>query len=165
MRKRSKYRPKGIRLDNVTWVVQGLKPLASVKSEYLGLCTKNHLAMTDIAQGRGTSEQVNALIAALNMTEAIARIPPHHLGKEFDKQIRAGQDALLEMVRRGMERDNRFVFTGPELAAVNEALEVHDGQLGACTVAELEKAIYIVQAEIKTNRARVIERKETACGS
>lgn len=164
MRKRSKYRPRGVRLDNVNWVVQGLQPLSSVKSEYLGLCTKNHLAMTDIAQGRGTSEQVNAIIAALNMTEALTRVPPF-LGKEFSTEIRVGQDALFEMVRRGMERDNRFVFTGPELAAVNLALEIHDAQLGACTVAELEKAIYVVQAEIRTNRARVIERKETACGS
>lgn len=158
MRKRSKYRPKGVRLDNVNWVVQGLQPLASLKDQFLRLCTKNHLAMVEIAQGRGTTEQVGALVAALNMTEALTLVPPH-LGKDFKSEILAAQQALFEMSRRGTERGNRFVFTGPEMAAVNFALEVHDGQLGACTVAELETAIHIVRAEHSNNR------RETKCGS
>lgn len=55
MRKKSKYRPKGVRIDAVNWVVAGLKPLRSVKDEHLALVSKNHSAMVEIAQGRGTT--------------------------------------------------------------------------------------------------------------
>lgn len=102
----------------------------------------------------------------MNMTEALYRVRAA-LGKDWADEIRAGQDALLTMTKRGVERGDRFVFTGPEMQAVNLALEVHDAQLDMCTVAELESAIEIVKSEIRAKRARVIESsKETAsCGS
>ena len=40
--------------------------------------------------------------------------------------------------------------------AINEAYEVHDAQLEVCTIAQLEKALDIVNAEIKARKARVI---------
>jgi len=165
MRKRSSYRPKGVRLDVVNWVVAGLKPLRSIKDEHLLLVTKNHGAMVELTKGRGTREQLDVLIAALNMTEALYRVRAA-LGKDWAGEIRAGQDALLAMTRRGVERGNRFLFTGPEMQAVNLALEIHDAQLDMCTVAELEAAIELVKKEIQQNRARVIERTEVSlCGS
>ena len=163
-RKRSKYRPKGVRLDAVTWVVGGFQTLASIKDEHLLLVTKNHSAMAEITQGRGSRDHIDTLIAALNMTEALARVRDS-LGKDWAGEIRAGQDALLAMTKRGIAREDRFVFTGPEMAAINLSLEIHDAQLAQCTVAELDKALDIVRQEIKLNRARSIERKEMVCGS
>ena len=157
MRKRSKYRPKGVRIDAVNWVVQGLQPLRDVREEYIGLRTKNHSSMTEITQGHGTRDHIDMLIAALNMTEALARVRDG-LGRDWAPEIRAGQDALLHMTRRGIERGDRFVFTGPEIQAVNLALDIHDAQLEQCTVAELEKALDIVQQDIRARRARPIER-------
>lgn len=166
MRKKSRYKPKGVRIDAVNWVVAGLKPLRSIKDEHLSLVSKNHSAMVEIAQGRGNRDHLDILIAAMNMTEALYRVRAA-LGKDWAAEIRAGQDALLTMTKRGVERDDRFLFTGPEMQAVNLALEVHDAQLDMCTVAELESAIEIVKSEIRAKRARVIESsKETAsCGS
>lgn len=165
MRKRSSYRPKGVRLDVVNWVVAGLKPLRSIKEEHLLLVTKNHAAMVELAQGRGNRDQLDIIIAALNMAEALYRVRAA-LGKDWQEEIRAAQDALLTMTQRGVERGDRFVFTGLELQAVNVALEIHDAQLDQCTVAELESAIDIVRKEIHSKRARLIERKEVApCGS
>lgn len=166
MRKRSKYRPRGVRIDAVNWVVSGLQPLRSVKDEHLLLVSKNHAAMSELTQGRGTRDHLDIMIAAMNMTEALYRVRAA-LGKDWADEIRAGQDALLVMTNRGVERGDRFLFTGPELQAVNLALEVHDAQLDTCTVAELEAAIELVKTEIRAKRARVIESsKETAsCGS
>lgn len=164
MRKRSKYRPKGVRIDAVNWVVSGLQPLRSVKDEHIALLTKNHGAMMELAQGRGTRDHIDTIIAALNMTEALYRVRAG-LGKDWAAEIRGGQDALLAMTRRGVER-NRFLFTGPEMQAVNLALEIHDAQLDQCTVAELEAAIELVKREIQNKRARAIESKEQqACCS
>jgi uncharacterized small protein (DUF1192 family) len=154
-----------VRIDAVNWVVSGLQPLRSVKDEHLLLVSKNHAAMDELAKGRGTRDHLDVLIAALNMTEAIYRVRAD-LGKDWAGEIRAGQDALLTMTRRGVERGNRLLFTGPEMKAVNLALEIHDAQLDMCIVAELEAAIGLVQAEIKAKRARVIERTEVSlCGS
>lgn len=164
MRKRSKYRPKGVRIDAVNWVVSGLQPLRSVKDEHIALLTKNHGAMVEIAKGHGSRDHIDTIIAALNMTEALYRVRAG-LGKDWAAEIRAGQDALLTMTRRGVER-NRFLFTGPEMQAVNLALEIHDAQLDQCTVAELEAAIELVKREIQNKRARAIESKEQqACCS
>lgn len=156
MRKRSKYRPKGVRLDVMTWVKQGMQPLRDVRKEYIDLRTKNHSSMAEITRGHGTRDHIDMLIAALNMTEALARVRDG-LGRDWSSEIRLAQDALLTMTRRGIERGDRFVFTGPELQAVNLALEIHDAQLEQCTVAEIEKALDIVTNDIRNKRARVIE--------
>lgn len=162
MRKRSKYRPKGVRIDAVNWVVSGLKPLASIKDEHQLLVAKNHAAMNEITHGRGKRSHIDVLIAALNMAEALYRVRAN-LGKDWAAEIRAGQDALLVMSRRGVARGDRFVFTGPEMMAINLVLSIHDQQLEQCTVAELESAITIAKNEIRAKRARMIEeRKETA---
>jgi hypothetical protein len=42
VRKRSKYRPKPVRVDAVSWVVSGVRPLTSVGSYFIDLKIKNH---------------------------------------------------------------------------------------------------------------------------
>lgn len=152
MRKRSKYKPKGVRLDVMAWIKQGMQPMAS-HPESITLKLKNHAAMDELVKGRGTRDHCDIIICALNMTEALSML---RIGDDYRQDISAGQDALLSMCRRGLERD-RFLFTGPELQAVNTAMEVHDAQLDACTVAELERAIDIVKQTVRDKKARVIE--------
>lgn len=99
---------------------------------------------------------MDVVIAALNMTEALARL---RIGNELADKIRAGQDALYALAQRGANI-GRFIFTGPELQAVNLAMEIHDAQLDVCTIAELEKAVEIVKQELRHKRMRVVEVKE-----
>lgn len=154
MRKRSKYRPKGVRLDVVGWVLQGMQPMSS-HPEAITLKIKNHSAMDELVRGRGNHQHCDTVIAALNMTEALAML---RIGNEYRQEISAGQAAMLTMCRRGVER-GRFLFTGPELQAVNTAMEIHDAQLEACTLAELEKATDIVVQTVRNKKAIVIEAK------
>jgi hypothetical protein len=77
------------------------------------------------------------------------------IGDDWKDEIRAAQDALLAVGRRGVET-GKFILRGPELTSFNLAMEVHDAQLDACTVAELEKAIDFVAAIIKNKQARAI---------
>ena len=153
MRKRSKYKPRKVFADPVAWVINGFKPM-SESGEEVSLKIKNHLALSDITQGQGDKNKVDVLIAAMNMAEALHIVNPQ-LGKEYAPEIKAAQDAIYMMAKRGVAK-GRFVFTGPEMQAMNTGMEVHDAQLDACTIGELEAAIKYVYEAIKHRRARAI---------
>jgi len=152
MRKKSKYKPKGVRLDVMTWVTSGLKPFTSV-SLAVDIRIKNHVAIEQLRLGQADKENIDILIGAFNMMEGFGRMG---IGHDWQPEIRAGQDALLEVAKRGVKREMRFVATGPELKAINLAMEIHDAQLDVCTVRQLEQALDIVQEDIIYKRARLI---------
>jgi hypothetical protein len=83
------------------------------------------------------------------------------LGVDWSTEIRAAQDAIYTMGRRGFEK-NSFVFTGPEMTAVKTVMELHDAQLDNCSVREMEQALEIVYEEIRLKKARpIIKQEET----
>ena len=71
MKKRSGYRPKGVRLDNVSWVLAGIKPLTELPDVNAIVRAKNHGAMRALVLGQGTKEDVQTVVQAINMTEAL----------------------------------------------------------------------------------------------
>lgn len=152
MRKRSKYKPKGVRLDTVSWVLSGMKPFTSV-SLAVDIRIKNHVAIEQLRLGQADKENIDILIGAFNMMEGFGRMG---IGVDWAEEIRAGQDALLSVAKRGVKRDMRFVATGPELVAINLAMEIHDAQLDVCTVRQLEQALEIVKDDVIHKRARAI---------
>lgn len=153
MRKRSKYRPKSVRLDTMAWLIQGMAPVRT--SEHaINLRLKNHNALTEVVHGRGNRDQIDVLIAAMNMAEALYRINPD-LGLQYSPDIKAAQEALFTMGRRGLKK-GRFLFTGPELTAMNTGMEIHDAQLHVATITEMEKALDLVAKDIRNRKAMVI---------
>ena len=151
MKKRSKYRPKGLILDTMLFVTSGMKKVGSI-SAGTTLKIKNHAALESVRCGKGTREDIDTLIAAYNITEALALM---RIGEDWKDEIRAAQNTLLAVGRRCVET-GKFILRGPELTIFNLAMEVHDAQLDACTVVELEKAIEFVQTIVKNKQARVI---------
>lgn len=151
MRKRSKYRPKGVIYDTMNYVMSGMKVVGAI-SAGTTLKIKNHAALEQVRQGLGTREDIDVLICAFNITEALAMM---RIGDDWKDEIRAAQDALLAVGRRGVET-GKFILRGPELTSFNLAMEIHDAQLDACTVAELEKAIEVVETITKNKQARAI---------
>jgi hypothetical protein len=154
MRKKSNYKPKNIRLDNLGWVSSGLKKVGSLPTAGVDLKLKNHEALEAVLKGYATRDHVDVLIAALNMSEAIYHINPA-LGQDWADEIRAAQDAIFTMSRRGIKLSS-FVFNASEMAAVKLAMSVHNQQLNDCTVREMEQAIDYVQLRIKNKQARQI---------
>jgi len=152
MKKKSKYKPREIRVDALNWVLAGLKPIASAGDAVIVLKAKNHSALTEVVQGRGNRDQIDVLIHALNVCEAFAR---HGKGKDWLPEITEAQDALYDMAKRGVENE-RFIFRGPEMQAVNLAMDVHDVQLEQSTVQELEKMTAFVMKQIILKKARPI---------
>ena len=156
MRKRSKYKPKGVRLDVATWVINGFKPVSATGSAVLDLKIKNHSALEALRTGQAKRYDIDSIISALNVSEALARLG---IGHEYVHEIKEGQDALLELSRRGINREDRFVAKASELMAINYVMELHDAMLEITTIGELEKALDMVMNEIKLRKARVIEEK------
>lgn len=158
MRKKSKYKPKGVRVDAVTWVLEGLKPFASVDAS-TSLRIKNHDAMDTLRRGDATRADIDVLIGAFNMTEAYMRLRPE-LGADWADEIKAGLDALHAVGKRGME-SGRFILKASELNAMNMIMEIHDAQLDNTTVSDMEKAMDIVTQEYRAKRMRpIVEKKE-----
>jgi hypothetical protein len=154
MRKKSKYKPKGMRLDNITWVTAGLKKVGSLPTAGLDLKLKNHEALEAVLKGYATRDHVDVLIAAFNIAEALYHVSPN-LGEDWAEEIRDAQDAIFTMSRRGVKLGT-FVFNALEMQAVKLAMAVHNQQLDDCTVRQLEEAIGYVAIRVKNKQARAI---------
>ena len=160
MKKKSKYKPKGVRLDNMSWVMAGLRTVGTLPTAGVALKLKNHEALDSILTGQGTKEHVDVLISAVNMSEALIRVRDD-LGRDWAQEIRAAQDAVYSMGMRGHEKGS-FLFTGPEMTAVKLVMDLHDTQLDNCTVREMEQAIFIVDEELRMRKARAIVKRKDA---
>lgn len=156
MRKRSKYRPKGILPDPMTWLLAGMKPFKEVPFS-VDLRIKNHAAMDALRRGMATKDDIDVLISAFNMTEACMRLRPD-LGSDWADEIKTGLDALHAVAVRGA-KSMRFILKAQELVAMNLVMEIHDVQLDQTTVKDLEKAMDIVKEEYRLRKMRSVKEK------
>jgi hypothetical protein len=150
MRKKSKYKPKGVRLDNMAWVQSGLRRVEDVSASAT-IKIRNHDAMNTLRLGNATKAEIDIIIAALNIAEALAR---RGVGSDWLPELRTAQDALLTLARRGLT--SRFIVRADELTALNLAMEIHDAQLEAVTVKQLETAMDFVAETVRLKKARAI---------
>ena len=153
---RKKYKPKGVRLDAITWVINGFRNISETGDAVLHLKIKNHESLECLRKGEATRMDIDAIISAFNMAEALARM---QIGDDYAAEIKAGQDALLAVAKRGVSRDDRFVLKAEELTAIMLVAEIHDAQLEITTIGELEKAMDIVTKEIRMRKARPVLEK------
>ena len=156
MRKRSSYRPKPQLPNPVAWLVNGFKPVS--QAGIVNVQIKNHNAIDALRKGVADREDIDTIIAALNITEALQRLG---IGDEYGDQVRAAQDALYAVSRRGIDREYRFVLKAQELVAINLGMEIHDAQIEVTSIKHMEDALDIVRDEIKNRKARVILEKTT----
>ena len=160
MKKKSKYKPRGVRYDNMSWLIAGMKKVGNLPTAGVALKLKNREALDSILTGQGSKAHVDVLISAVNMSEALIRIRDD-LGRDWAEEIRAAQDAVYAMGVRGYEKGS-FLFTGPEMTAVKLIMDLHDSQLDECTVREMEQALFIVEEELRMRKARSIVKTKTA---
>lgn len=153
MKKKSKYKPKSVRVDALSWVISGFKKVADVPDAGTKLMLKNHVSFDEIREGRGNTEHVDNLITMVNMTEALAK---RQLGNDWMDEISEAQEAIYQMAQRGVSGKS-FLFTGQELQSVQTILELHDEQLKNCPVRTLELALDDIAKEFKGNKMRRIE--------
>ena len=129
-----KYRPKGVN-SNVLSIFGGM---GDAHREHLRrIQTLNHMAMVDMVQGRGTREQWNRIVGAINIANVMCEMG---IGDEFRAATLAARDALLDLGKRAVRNADRFVCTGDELTAINNALDCHDAQLENVRAIDVDRA-------------------------
>ena len=135
MRKRSRYRPKPIMLDPLGYVLAGLKPVSAATETMTTVGIKNHGAVEAVRTGTATRQDISNLVNMLNVATALA-----HMGQGADwlPELTAAHVAIKVAAKRP-----RFLLTGPELTALNQAVDIHDAQMAdpATTVQMLERAV------------------------
>jgi hypothetical protein len=142
MRKKSSYKPKGVRLDNMSWIKAGFKPVGSVPKAGVHLKLANVAAMDAIILGHGTGDHSHTMREAFAMAVCLPRINPK-LGFDWLPELKAAKDAAYAAHERG-ERTGRFLFTGPEMQLIKAGMAIHTQQLEECTVQEMERALVLV---------------------
>ena len=147
MRKKSSYRPKGVRLDNMSWVRAGFKPVGSVPKAGVHLKLNNLEALEALIKGQGQGVDSHAMREAFDMALCLVKVNKK-LGADWKPELKAAKAAAYAMHDRG-EATGRFLFTGPEMQAVKLGMTVHIQQLDECTVQEMEKALVLVVAAKK----------------
>ncbi len=156
--KKKKYKPKpwaSTDSNPVGLVLTRFTPMRSEPEELTRLNTINHNALNAVRTGEGTKHHADALIAAVNMSEALMLTAGH--GTDHAQAIRAGQNGVLTMCSRAKRSTPlTFTFTGLELTAATEALEILDAQLAISTIGELGTAIKYIQKIQRSNTIRRI---------
>jgi len=151
MRKRSRYRPKPVMTNPVAYVIESVTPAAKHDSYLLDLKIKNHGSMHALTHGLATRGDMDVLIAMCNMVEALWSLG---FGKDFEDVVVQGQASLLAVGKRGLST-GRFILRGPEMAALNLLMELHDAQMEVVTVGDIERGVELVHKRV---RAGQIER-------
>lgn len=158
MRKRSKYRPREASNFSVFRAIVGVQRVASTGDDAVRLMAVNHSAFDEIAKGRGTQEHFGVLINVLNMAEVLAAWGH---GKDWMPEIKAGQQALVELGTRSAQM-GRYTFKAAEMSAIKLVLQVHDAQLEQVTVNEFDRAIQYVHQQIVSKNVTVIPSPKAA---
>lgn len=152
MRKRSKYRPKPIINDPITYTIASVQPITKYGTHILDVKIKNHSAMSALLFGKATQEDMDILISMTNVCEALYRLG---FGRDYKEVVAKGLEALYQVSSRGLAT-NTFVCKLPEVVAMNELMELHDAQMDVITVRDMEKALALVQQEFKLKKMRKI---------
>lgn len=155
-----KYRPRDVVANPLTAIFGGM---GSAHAQHLQtLHLKNHAAFAALVQGRGTRDDWDRLVGAVNMANVMCE---QGIGNEFREQTIAARNALCEIGKRYM-RIGKFVFTGPELATMNEAMTCHEAQLENVRAIDVDRAadevLRRIRNKINTTNVRAEFAREAA---
>lgn len=161
MKKRSRYRPRPVLQNPLEFVLSGLKPVRDLPGVYLEVQIKNRQALEQLRKGDAAKQDIDMLIGAFNITEALAILG---LGEDWLQEINEAQTALWELARKGVERNMRFVMTAKQWEALKLVMDLHEEQLAQATVYDIEKAHDFVRKVVSQGKARAVveSRKEKA---
>lgn len=137
MRKRSRYRPRHVRPDAHSYLINGFLPLREATDEVMRLRVINHGALEKVSKGTATFDEAKDLRNVFITARSLAEIG---VGIDWLPEFEQAQLAVCALILRG-QKTGKYLFTGPELTAVNLGMEVHDLQMESCTIEVFERAI------------------------
>jgi hypothetical protein len=143
------------------FVLSGLRPLKDLPGLYLDVQLINRSALEQVRKGLATKDDIDLLVGAFNIAEALAILG---LGRDWIEEINTAQNDLLEMARSGVQRNMRFIMTAKQWESLKLVMDLHEEQLANATVHDIEKAHDFVLKVIAQGKARAIieTQKETS---
>jgi len=153
MRKKSKYKPKGVRLDTMNWVVTGMTKVSAKESAYVTMHLKNMSALDSLAKGTANKKEMDICIGVINVAEALCELG---VGSEYHEIVLNASSALYDVCKRSFDINDRFICRGEELSAIKLGYEVHDAQMEITTIGMLDKALDVIDKTIRAQKATVI---------
>lgn len=153
MRKKSKYKPKGVRLDTMNWVVTGMTKVSAKESAYVTMHLKNMSALDSLAKGTANKKEIDIVIGVINVAEALCELG---VGSEYHQIVLNASSALYDVCKRSFDINDRFICRGEQLSAIKLGYEVHDAQMEATTIGMLDKALDVIDKTIRAQKATVI---------
>ena len=140
MRKRSNYKPRGLIVDTMAWLKQGMQKVTALSDADATMRLQYEMSLDAVITNTATTRDLNILVSTANMTTALAR---KH-GADWREEIRAGVDAIEAMQHR-LSRWKKVQATAPELEAIKLLMRIHNAQLDAARVADIEAALVIAE--------------------
>uniref|UniRef100_UPI004048D433 hypothetical protein n=1 Tax=Shewanella sp. TaxID=50422 RepID=UPI004048D433 len=153
MRKKSKYKPKGVCLDTMNWVVTGMTKVSAKESAYVTMHLKNMSALDSLAKGTANKKEIDICIGVINVAEALCELG---VGSEYHQIVLNASSALYDVCKRSFEINDRFICRGEELSAIKWGYGVHDAQMESTTIGMLDKALDVIDKTIREQKATVI---------
>ena len=150
MKKRSKYRPKGVLINPLAYVLESLKPVRHNDSYLMDLKIKNHGSMEALTKGNAGRTEIDLLINMGNTVEALYRLG---FGEDYGDVVEQGLDALHEVGQRGVQT-GRFILKAHEMSHLNLLMELHDAQMEVITVKDMERAADLIGKEFDQRKMR-----------
>jgi hypothetical protein len=134
-RKRSTYRPKRNLVNPLGWVLEGFKPITGYSAINVNTRIHNHEALRSVADGSATPYHLDVLINMSNMAMALSRV----YGVDWKEELVAGANAI-EAVQKRLYKWGKVQATPTELEAITFLTHIHDVQLDASRVKDIEAA-------------------------
>jgi hypothetical protein len=135
---RKAYKPKRTAKDPLAYMAK--KDPADVEEELIAY----QVAFGSILKGHGSVCDVDTVTAALNGCAVLCL--QHDWMEYYDKAV-LGQRAQQTMIER-LKLGKRAVYTGPEMQAVREALEIWEAQLPIMTPRDMASAATLVGQQL-----------------
>jgi len=152
-KRNKKYRPKPVMHDNMAFVMSGMARFTSLKDEALSIMLKHRLALEALRTGRAAKRDIDNLIGIVNIAEALAE---HDRGAEYLPDIRAAQSHLKDLAARGAQRSMRFIMNAEQWLALKHVLDIHEAQLEAATVYDIERSYDLVMKRFRHGQVDLI---------
>ena len=141
---RKAYKRKRNLLDPVGHLLQGMRPVREHTSAILQVQIQHSAAMNSLMTGGASRAEMDILINMSNIVEGLRDLG---FGSEYKEEGVAGREAVIRIAQR-FSTIGRFVPAGPDIIALNALMDLHDAQMEVIGVADMERAIDIVNAKI-----------------
>lgn len=151
---RKKYKPKQIMLNAHEWAVESATPLTQHDSYVVDWTLKNNAAFEKLMRGEARRAELDVLIAARNICEAISVTKFNATDDDIGTLVRS--EAALKDICTRANAGRGTAMKAAEIQALRDLMVMHDALLENVSVREFEIALAYARKEMVAGRANKV---------